>query len=139
MKWGRIVLAAVAVPIADMLVITLVVTAYAFMLAFQARGAPDQARITQFAEQFGRSSWFVIGVILTFLAAAWAARGAHRAAWRYGAVVGVIAGITMLFPGFTISPQTLGEFALTAAAGVLGGLLAGRAGKGGPSKRNAHG
>jgi hypothetical protein len=128
----------VAVPVADLLVITLVVTAYAFKLAFQARGAPDQVRITQFAEQFGRSSWFVIAAILTLLAAAWVARSGHRAARRHGAAVGVIAGITTSFPGLTFSLQTLGEFALTVAAGVLGGLLAGRVGKGSPSRRNAH-
>jgi hypothetical protein len=138
MKWGRILLAAVAVPVADLLVITLVVTAYAFKLAFQARGAPDQVRITQFAEQFGRSSWFVIAAILTLLAAAWVAHSGHRAARRHGAVVGVIAGITTSFPGLTLSLQTLGEFALTVAAGVLGGLLAGRVGNGSPPGRNAH-
>ena len=139
MKWGRILLAAVVVPVADLLVITLVVTAYAFKLAFQARGAPDQVRITQFAEQFGRSSWFVIAAVLTLLAAAWVAHRAHRATRRHGAVVGVIAGITTSFPGFTFSLQTLGEFALTVAAGVLGGLLAARVGEGSPSWRDARG
>ena len=139
MKWGRILLAAVAVPVADLLAITLVVTAYASNLAFKARGAPDQARITQFAEWFGRSSWFVIAVILTFLAAAWVVRKANHAPRRHGAVVGVIAGIITSFPGLTFSLQTLGEFAVTVAAGVLGGWFAGKIGKGRPSKRGAHG
>ncbi|OGV61544.1 MAG: hypothetical protein A3K18_06985 [Lentisphaerae bacterium RIFOXYA12_64_32] len=55
-RWWRILFAALAVPIADLLVITLVVTVYAFKLAFKAQGAPDQARITQFAAQFATSS-----------------------------------------------------------------------------------
>jgi hypothetical protein len=138
MKWGRILLAAVAVPVADLLVIILVVTAYAFKLAFQAQGAPDQLRITQFAEQFGRSSWFVIAALLTIPAATWVAHSAHRAARCHGAVVGVIAGIAISLPGLTLSVQTLGEFALMVAAGWLGGLLAGRVGSRRPSRNNTH-
>ena len=139
MKWGRILLAAVAVPIADLLVIALVVTGYAFKLAFQAQGAPDQVRITQFAEQFGRSSWFVIAALLTVPAATWAAaHSAHRAARRHGTVVGVIAGIATSFPGLTLSLQTLGEFALMVAAGWLGGLSAGRVGSGDPTGTDTH-
>ena len=138
MKWGRLLLAAVAVPVADLLVITLVVTGYAFKLAFQARGAPDQVRITQFAEQFGRSSWFVIAALLTVPAAMWVAHSAHRAARRHGTVVGVIAGIATSFPGLNLGLQTLGEFALMVAAGWLGGLLAGRVGSGNPSRTDTH-
>jgi hypothetical protein len=134
MKWGRILLAAVAVPVADLLVITLVVTTYAFKLAIQAQGAPDQVRISQFAEQFGRSSWLVIAVLLTLAAAMWVGRSERRAAGRHGVVVGVLAGIATSFPGLSLSLQTLGEFGLTVAAGALGGLLARRFGSGGPSR-----
>jgi hypothetical protein len=136
MKWGRILLAAAAVPIADLLVITLVVTGYAFKLAFQAQGAPDQVRITQFAEQFGRSSWFLIAAILTVPAAAWAACSAHRAKRRHGTAVGVIAGVVTLLPGFTLNLRALGEFALVGAAGLLGGLLADRVSHGNQSRKN---
>lgn len=134
MGWGRILVAAVAVPIADLVVITLVVTAYAFGLAFRARGAPDQARITQFAEQFGRSSWFVIGAVLTVLAAAWASRRANHAPRLQGTVVGAIAGILLALAGLTFSLQTLGEYAVTVAAGLLGGWLGAR---GRPSQQGA--
>lgn len=130
MKWGRLLLTAMAVPIADLLVITLVVMGYASKRAFQAQGAPDQARITQFAEHFGRSSWFVIAVLLTVPGAMWAAHGAPLTARRHGALVGVIAGIAVSLAGLTLSVRTLGEFALMVAAGWLGGLLAGRVGSG---------
>jgi hypothetical protein len=128
MKWGRVLLAAVAVLVADLLAITLVVTAYAFKLAFEARGAPDQVKIAQFAGQFGRSSWFVIGAVLTILAAAWVVRRAQHSPRRHGAVVGVIAGIITSLPGLAFSLRTLGEFGVTVAAGVLGGWLAGKVG-----------
>ena len=138
MKWRRIALAAIAVPVADMLVITLVVTVYALKLAFQAQGAPDQVRITQFAERFGRSSWFVIAAILTVPAAAWAACGALRARRLHGIAVGVIAGVAMFFPGFTLNFRALAEFALMGAAGLLGGLLADRVSRGKQSRKNHH-
>jgi CDP-diglyceride synthetase len=130
MKWRRILLAAVAVPVANLLVTTLVVTAYAVKLAFQVQGAPDQARITRFAEQFGRSSWFVIAVILTVPAAMWAAHRAQRAVRRHGIVVGAIAGVATAIPGFHLGVRTLGEFVLMVGAGWLGGLLAGSVGSG---------
>jgi hypothetical protein len=132
MKWGRILLAAVAVPVADLLVIILVVTAYAFKLAIQVQGAPDQGRITQFAAQFGRASWFSIAVFLTLVAAMWVGRSARGTAVRHGVVVGVLAGIATAFPGLSLGLRTLGEFGLTVAAGTLGGLLVKRIGRGGP-------
>ena len=56
MKWGRILVAGIGTQAAVLLVITLVVTGYAFKLAFEVQGAPDQTRIGQFAEYLGRSS-----------------------------------------------------------------------------------
>lgn len=49
-RWLRVILAAVSIPVLVFLFGTLVVTAYAFQLAFMARGAPDQNAIAQFAQ-----------------------------------------------------------------------------------------
>ena len=49
-RWLRVILAAVSIPVLVFLFGTLVVTAYAFQLAFAARGAPDQIAIAQFAQ-----------------------------------------------------------------------------------------
>lgn len=51
LPFSRIILAGVAVVVLSTLVVTLVVTGYAFFLAFQARGAPDQSLIGQFAQR----------------------------------------------------------------------------------------
>jgi len=59
MKWGRILLAGIGVPLAGLLLVTLMTTGYAFKLAFEAQGAPDQTRIGPFAEHLGRSYWWV--------------------------------------------------------------------------------
>ncbi len=52
-RWRRIVSAAVVAFLGSMLVTILVVTGYAFTLGFQARGAPDPTRISEFARQVG--------------------------------------------------------------------------------------
>ena len=78
MKWGRILVAGIGTCVAVFLVITLVVTGYAFKLAFEVRGAPGQTRIAQFAEHLGRSSWWVLQILLTVPAAAWAVRKLQR-------------------------------------------------------------
>jgi hypothetical protein len=44
----RICLTAFLIVLASLIVVTLAVTGYAFFLAFQARGAPDQVRIRLF-------------------------------------------------------------------------------------------
>ena len=51
MKYVRIVLAAVAVPITALILITAVATAYGVKLGFDVRGTPDQTKIAQFAQQ----------------------------------------------------------------------------------------
>ena len=78
MKWGRILVAGIGTFLAVLLVITLVVTGYAFKLAFEVRGAPNQALIAQFAEHLGRSSWWALQILLTVPGAAWTARKAQH-------------------------------------------------------------
>ena len=55
MKWSRILVAGIGTGVAALLVITLAATGYAFKLAFEVRGAPDQATIGQFAAHLGRA------------------------------------------------------------------------------------
>jgi hypothetical protein len=126
MKWGRILVAGFGTSVAALLFITLLATAYAFTLAFEVRGAPDQARIGQFAEHLGRSYWWVLQMLLTVPAAAWAARKGQRSHQLHGVLVGLVAAATGLAMAFTFSVRTMAEFALTVGAGWLGGALAAR-------------
>jgi NO-binding membrane sensor protein with MHYT domain len=126
MKWGRILVAGIGTCVAVLLVITLVATGYAFKLAFEVRGAPDQARIGQFAEHLGRSFWWVLQILLTAPAAAWAARKVQRSPQLHGVLVGLVAAATGSAIAFTVSVRTLAAFALTVGAGWLGGALAAR-------------
>jgi FtsH-binding integral membrane protein len=124
MKWGRILVAGVGTYVAAFLVITLVVTGYAFKLAFEVRGAPDQARIGQFAEYLGRSSWWVLQILLTVPAATWAVRKVRSSHQLHGVLIGLVVAAMGLVMGFTMSVRTIAEFALTVGAGWLGGAMA---------------
>ncbi len=126
MKWGRILLAGIGVSVAGLLLVTIMATGYAFKLAFAAHGAPDQNRIGQFAEHVGRSYWWVVQILLTVPAAAWAVgkvQGSHQ---LHGVLVGLVVGVTGFLMGFTMSFRTIVEFALTVGAGWLGAAMAAR-------------
>ena len=124
MKWGRILLAGIGTSVAVLLVITLVVTGYAFKLAFEVRGAPDQTRIGQFGEYLGRSTWWILQILLTVPAAAWAGRKVQRSQKLHGVLIGLVVAVTGFVMSFTMSFRTTAEFALTVGAGWLGGAMA---------------
>jgi hypothetical protein len=126
MKWSRILVAGIGTSVAVFLVITLAATGYAFKLAFEVRGAPDQARIGQFAAHLGRSYWWVLQILLTVPAAAWAVRRIQKSAELHGALVGLVAAAAGFAIAFTLSVRTLVAFALTVGAGWLGGALTAR-------------
>jgi hypothetical protein len=124
MKWGRILVAGIGTCVAVLLVITLVVTGYAFKLAFAVQGAPDQTRIAQFAEYLGRSSWWILQILLTVPAAAWAVRKVPSSHQLHGVLIGLVVAATGFVMGFTMSFRTIAVFALTVGAGWLGGAMA---------------
>ena len=139
MKWRRILVAGIGTCVAVFLVITLVATGYAFKLAFDVRGAPDQARIGQFAGHLGRSYWWVLQILLTVPAAAWAVRKVPRSPQLHGVLVGLVAAAAGFAIAFTVSVRTMAGLALTVGAGWLGGALAARQrsrqGRGNPTTR----
>jgi NO-binding membrane sensor protein with MHYT domain len=126
MKWSRIIVAGIGTSVAVFLVITLAATGYAFKLAFEVRGAPDQARIGQFAAQLGRSYWWVLQILLTVPAAVWAVQKVQRSHQLHGVLVGLVAAAAGFAIAFTVSARTLAAFALTVGAGWLGGAMAAR-------------
>ena len=123
MRWGRILVAGIGTLAAVLLAITLVATGYAFKLAFEVQGPPDQTRIARFAEYLGRSFWWILQILLTVPAAAWAARKAQSRHQQHGVLVGLVVAVTGFAMGFTMSFWTIAEFALTVGAGWLGGAI----------------
>jgi len=123
MKWSRILVAGIGTSLAVFLVITLAATGYAFKLAFEVRGAPDQARIGQFAAHLGRSYWWVLQILLTVPAAVWAVRKVQRSHQLHGVLVGLVAAAGFAM-SLTLSVRTMAAVALTVGAGWLGGAMA---------------
>ena len=111
-RWGKVLLAALAVNILRIVVVFLVVTVYASYLGFQARGAPDQGMIDSFASSV--SVWLtpLATVALTFFAARWAARGA-----KSGKLLnGLVAGLLVVIIGWVLAVFVFSGFSFTVAA-----------------------
>jgi hypothetical protein len=123
-KYLRIVLAAVAVPITALILITAVATAYGVKLGFDVRGTPDQGKIAQFAQQVGRGWWTALQVLLTLPFAMWASRTFTARAPKYGAAVGVLVAAIELVVVSALSLEMMLGAALSIGAGWLGGVMA---------------
>jgi hypothetical protein len=122
---GRSILVAVAIVALSLLIVTLVVTGYAFVLAFQARGAPDQERIGQFGEWIG--SWLTpaLQVLLTYLGALWVRRRTPAASGSSGLVLGaavaILAVASQLVFGWSFKTVDFFYLGIVLLAGWLGG------------------
>jgi putative membrane protein (TIGR04086 family) len=129
-RWGKVLLAAIAVIVLRVVAVFLVVTIYASYLGFQARGAPDQGLIDSFVSSV--SVWLtpLATVLLTFFAARWAARGAKTGKLINGLVAGALVVIigwalaAFVFSGFSFSMLAVIESLLVLVAGWLGGRAA---------------
>ena len=121
-RWERVLLATVAVYVAIVLLITIATTAYGVLLGMQAQGAPDQEKITGFARMHGATYAPWLGLMVTFLAALWAAR---RTALPviHGLLVGLLVNVIGFFTGTELTIMGILVAILTVAAGGLGGFL----------------
>jgi hypothetical protein len=126
-RWLRVLGAALAVIALSFLILTLITTVYAFGLAFEARGSPDQAAISQFAARLSRWLMPLLEALLTTLAAGVVARITSKAGVLHGLLVGILAGLsglamTLAFGG-RLNLQILGLFLATVGCGWLGGFI----------------
>lgn len=118
-KWVRVVLTSLVVYIISFIVVFLIVTAYASLLAFQARGAPDQAAINVFASQYAPWVGNISLLLFTFLGARHVARRVDSAIPMHGIVLGGLTGlINFALDGFALI--SLFVLVLTVGAGWLG-------------------
>ena len=95
-RWFRVLGAAVAVIAASFLILIVVVTVYAFILAFQARGAPDQNAINHFAKTVSPKLMPWLEMLLTLVAALIVARRAEKASIIHGLFIGILVGLLSL-------------------------------------------
>jgi hypothetical protein len=119
-RWVRVLVAYLAVHLANVVLAALLVTVYT-LTASVAQPDPGGGLTEPLA---GRAATWPVPV-LTFFAAAWAARAASGpAALLNGLLVGLLVAAIFGFLYFwPFSPGTLAPFALVGAAGCLGGSL----------------
>ncbi len=118
-KWGRVLLTALVVYVLSFVAVFVIVTGYASILAFQARGAPDQAMIQAFANQYAPWIGPLILILFSFLGARHVARRVASAFALHGILLGALAGIlSLVLDGFELSGIL--TLALTTAVGWLG-------------------
>jgi hypothetical protein len=127
MRWRRVLGAAVAVIGLSFLILFAPIMVYAFVLAFQARGAPDQAAINRFAATISPVLMPWLERLLTVLLAFWVVRRTEAARAVDGLAVGVLSGLlglaVILAFGGRLNARSLLSFAVLAGLGWLGGLL----------------
>jgi hypothetical protein len=124
-KWGRVILTTVAVYVLSFITVFVIVTAYASYLAFQARGAPDQAMIQTFADQYAPWIGPISLILFTVLGAMWMARRLEAAVPLHGVILGALASlVNIVFDG--VSLNSLLTTILTIAAGWLGAQMSAR-------------
>lgn len=105
-----------------------VVTSYATILAFQARGAPDVAMINEFAAKIAEGLTGVFIGVGTLVGGLLAGRKAKEDAFQNGLMVGLITALIdsalSILGGFSL--WSLVSLALAIGGGWLGGRLASR-------------
>lgn len=89
-KWSRIIISVIGVVLLSYLVTTLIITGYAFILAFKARGAPDQVLISQFAGRISIITVYICYLIFLFLATLWANRKQLPENMVHGLIIAIL-------------------------------------------------
>ncbi len=123
-RWGRLLVGAIGTVALSWVLVFVMVFGYAFKLGFEARGSPDQGAIEQFAQGTAPVVGPIAAILITVLAAAWAARKA-RSPKVNGLALGVVVAALVVV---TARPPAIWAVALAllaVAAGGLGGRLAG--------------
>jgi hypothetical protein len=121
-RWGRVTWTALTVYGASFILVFLIVTAYAFYLAFQVRGAPDVTMIQAFANQYAPWLGVISLVLFTLLGARWLASFVRTDVQLHGLVLGLlIALVNLIFESMgAFSLSSLLTTVLIVGAGWLG-------------------
>jgi hypothetical protein len=123
----RVLVAGLAAIAGSFLLLFVPIIGYAFVLAFQARGYPDQAAINHFAASVSPVWMPWLERVLTPVLAFWVVRRNAQARAVDGLAVGLLAGVlglgvTLAFGGSLAAPGVI-SFLILLGLGWLGGLV----------------
>jgi hypothetical protein len=126
-RWRRILSAGFAVIALSFIVLFVPIIIYAFVLAFQARGVPDQAAINHFAATISPALMPWLERLLTLLMGFWVVRRSEAARATDGLFVGIVAGllglaVTLAF-GRQLGVSSLLPLLVMVGLGWLGGFV----------------
>ena len=126
-RWLRVLGAAFAVIALSFLSLIVMITVYALVLAFQARGAPDQIAINRFAASISPRLMPWLEMSLTLAVAFRVARRAQKARIMHGLLIGFLAAllslsVTLAFGG-RLGLHNLALFPIVVGLGWLGGFV----------------
>ena len=126
-RWLRVLGAAVAVVATSFLILMAVVTVYALVLAFQARGAPDQSAINHFAARVSPRLMPWLEMLLTLVLGLVTSRKVGKEGILHGLFIGILAGllslaVTLAFGG-RLGLHNSALFLFTVGLGWLGGYI----------------
>jgi hypothetical protein len=123
----RVLSAAFGVIALSFLLLCVPILIYAFVLAFRARGAPDQAALNHFAATVSPALLPWLERLLTLLLAYWVVRRSEAARAADGLSVGVLAGLlslaVMLAFGGQLAVRSLLLSLVVVGLGWLGGFV----------------
>jgi len=126
-RWLRIIIAAVAVIAVSFLILMAITTGYAFVLAFQVRGAPDQTAINHFAARISPKLMPWLEMFLTLVVSLTIARRGGTASILHGLFIGILAGLlslaVILAFGGRLGLYNLVFFLIVVGLGWLGGFV----------------
>jgi len=123
LKWALVLKTALAVYLISLTLIFAIIFGYAFVLGFQARGAPEVTQIQAFANQVAPWSGRIGLVVLTGLGALWLARRVGNTAPLHGLAVGSVVSVANLLVNRSLSWVTVGVLVAVLGAGWLGGVV----------------
>ena len=125
--WLRVVVSSFLIIVLSFLVVTIITAGYAFVLAFEAHGRPDQATISHFAAMISRWLMPLLEIIITFVIAFISTKKTLNNISIHGLLIGILAGFlgTMMKIGFggQLNYHTYIFFLILAGLGFIGGYF----------------
>ena len=125
--WLRVVVSSFLIIVLSFLVVTIITAGYAFVLAFEAHGRPDQATISHFAAMISRWLMPLLEIIITFVIAFISTKKTLNNISIHGLLIGILAGFlgTMMKIGFggQLNYRTYIFFLILAGLGFIGGYF----------------
>jgi len=126
-RWVRVINTALIAFAFSYFSLLLTTTVYAFILAFQIRGKPDQVAISQFAESVSKWLMPVFEILLTFISTLISTRKIEKDIPLNGLVIGIFVGIfgvilKMVYGGM-VNYYTIALFLILGVCGYLSGFV----------------